>query len=78
MPTLWFSYDAESRAQVVNCALVNGQIVVAGKQAKSDVESYALHFDAAGHAVSWTTVTGDRVTQVAQSTYTLRGQLEPE
>ncbi|QNN46213.1 putative Ig domain-containing protein [Thermomonas brevis] len=76
--TLWFSYDAENRVQVVNGALVNGQIVVAGKQANSDVESYALHYDAAGHAVSRTTVTSWGATQVAQSTYTLRGQLELE
>jgi len=76
--TLWFSYDAENRVQVVNGALVNGQIVVAGKQGNSDVESYALHYDAAGHAVSRTTVTSWGATQVAQSTYTLRGQLELE
>jgi len=42
------------------------------------VESYALHYDAAGHAVSRTTVTSWGATQVAQSTYTLRGQLELE
>ncbi|QNN46316.1 hypothetical protein H9L17_14275 [Thermomonas brevis] len=52
--TLWFSYDAENRVQVVNGALVNGQIVVAGKQANSDVESYALHYDAAGRETELT------------------------
>ncbi|HRO63227.1 putative Ig domain-containing protein, partial [Thermomonas sp.] len=75
---LWFSYDAENRVQVVNGALVDGQIVVSGKRANSDVESYALHYDAAGRAVNRTTLSSTGAVQVAQSTYTERGELSLE
>lgn len=76
--TLWFKYDAENRVQVVNGALANGQIVVAAKQANSDVESYALQYDAAGNATTRTTMTAAGVAQVTQSTYNQRGQLDVE
>jgi LysM repeat protein len=82
---LWFTYDAENRVQVVNGKLSNGQIVVAA-DGTEDVASYALQYDAAGNAVSRTTVESRKqtdgstieVTKVARSSYTARGQLENE
>jgi hypothetical protein len=52
--------------------------VVSGKRANSDVESYALHYDAAGRAVNRTTLSSTGAVQVAQSTYTERGELSLE
>jgi YD repeat-containing protein len=79
---LWFTYDAENRVQVVNGELVNGQIVVATDDGSDDIASYALQYDAAGNAVSRTTVAlnggGTPTTRIAQSTYTARGQLQTE
>ena len=67
----WFTYDAENRVQVVNGALNNGVIVISG------YKSWSQQYDEVGNVKSKTTVvewSGE--TQVAQSEYTLRGELK--
>ncbi|MGH8051067.1 MAG: putative Ig domain-containing protein, partial [Arenimonas sp.] len=69
----WFTYDAESRVQVVNGTLINGRVQIGG-----DIGlSYELRYDEAGNAVakiSYNYNNGQAV-EVQRSIYTQRGQL---
>ncbi|WP_167285124.1 putative Ig domain-containing protein [Marilutibacter alkalisoli] len=71
----WFSYDAENRIRIHNGALVNGRIVVKTPAVNDpgSLESYELHYDAAGREVSRFRY-HDGVGYVYRSAYDLRGQ----